>query len=208
MKLSYALPVWNEHEELKRLLTFLQNYIEDSDEIVVQCDKGNTTPEVYKVLSEFNNIKVIEFPLNRDFASFKNNLKDQCTGEWIVQLDSDELPHINLIQNLKTILQENPNIELFLVPRINIVEGLTQEHSLKWGWRVNEKEWVNFPDYQTRILQNTKKIKWTGKVHETIIGHSNYSLLPTDEEWCLYHSKTIERQEKQNNFYNKLDYEK
>ena len=88
MNISYAIPVWNEHLELKELLSTLVLYTNPNDEIIVQCDQGNTTPEVYKVLGEFSNhpqtlVKIIEFPLNKDFASYKNNLKSHCTKEWI-----------------------------------------------------------------------------------------------------------------------------
>ena len=204
MRISYAIPVCNEHEELKRLLEFLVQNIEENDEIVVQCDQGNTTPEVYKVLGDFNKVKVIEFPLKGDFASFKNNLKENCSGEWIFQIDADELPHESLIVNLRELLKINPTTDLFLIPRVNTVDGLTQGHINQWRWNVNEKGWVNWPDYQTRIVQNNPKIKWTSKVHEVLTGHENYALLPQEEEWCLYHPKNIKRQEIQNNFYDNL----
>ena len=210
MKISYAIPVCNEHIELKKLLSFLVKYIDENDEIVVQCDKGNTTPEVYKV---FNNgilrkartqVKIIEFPLNGHFSNFKNNLKEYCSGDWIFQIDADELPHESLIINLKELLKLNTNTEMLLVPRVNTVEGLTQEHINKWRWNINEKGWVNWPDYQTRIIQNNKKIKWQNKVHEQIVGISTKGALPMEEEWCLYHPKNIKKQEIQNNFYDSL----
>ena len=189
MKISYAIPVCNEHVELKKLLDFLHKNIDEKDEIVVQCDKGNTTPEVYEVLGTWQGgpLKVIEFPLNGHFSNFKNNLKEHCTGDWIFQIDADELPHESLIVNLKSLLELNPTTEMFLVPRVNTVEG-----------------WVNWPDYQTRIIQNGPKIKWQNKVHEQIIGISTKGALPTEEEWCLYHPKSIGRQEAQNNFYDSL----
>ena len=202
MRISYAVPVCTEHKEIKNLLTFLTSYIDKEDEIVVQCDQGNTINEVYKVLGEFKNkIKIIEYPLKGDFASFKNNLKNNCTKEWIFQIDADEIPHESLITNLKDLLKLNPTTELFLVPRVNTVKGLTQEHINKWRWNVNEKNWVNWPDYQTRILQNSPKIKWVSKVHEVITGFSTNGVLPTEEEWCLYHHKHINKQEYQNAFY-------
>ena len=206
MKISYAIPVCNEHVELKKLLDFLHKNIDEKDEIVVQCDKGNTTPEVYEVLGTWQGgpLKVIEFPLNGHFSNFKNNLKEHCTGDWIFQIDADELPHESLIVNLKSLLELNPTTEMFLVPRVNTVEGLTQEHINQWRWNVNEKGWVNWPDYQTRIIQNGPKIKWQNKVHEQIIGISTKGALPTEEEWCLYHPKSIGRQEAQNNFYDSL----
>ena len=211
MKISYAIPVCNEYIELEKLLSFLIKYIDENDEIIVQCDQGNTTPEVYKVLDSFkapvglkDPLKVIEFPLNGHFSNFKNNLKENCLGDWIFQIDADELPHESLITNLKELLKLNTNTEMLLVPRVNTVEGLTQEHINKWRWNINEKGWVNWPDYQTRIIQNNKKIKWQNKVHEQIIGISTQGALPMEEEWCLYHPKNIKKQEMQNNFYNSL----
>ena len=199
MKISYAIPVCNEYIELEKLLSFLIKHIDENDEIIVQCDEGNTTPEVYKVLNSFkapvglkDSLNVIEFPLKGHFSNFKNNLKEHCTGDWIFQIDADELPHESLIVNLKELLKLNPTTEMFLVPRVNTVEGLTQEHINNW------------PDYQTRIIQNSSKIKWQNKVHEQIVGISTKGLLPMEEEWCLYHPKNIDRQEAQNKFYNTL----
>ena len=203
MNISYAIPVCNEHIEIKKLLKFLYKHIDKKDEIIVQCDQGNTTPEVYEVLDSLNQ-PYIEFPLRGHFSKFKNNLKEYCTGDWIFQIDADELPHESLITNLKELLKLNPTTEMFLVPRVNTVDGLTQEHINKWRWNVNEKGWVNWPDYQTRIIQNSPKIKWQNKVHEQIVGISTKGVLPMEEEWCLYHPKTIGRQEAQNNFYNSI----
>lgn len=207
MKISYAIPVCNESIEIARLLKFLFEYKRDEDEIVIQCDKGNTTNEVYWVLEEFAhlpNITITEFSLKGDFASFKNNLKSKCSGEWIFQIDADEIPHQNLMDNLPEVLQNNPYTDLLLVPRVNTVEGLTTNHIQEWGWRVDQNGWVNFPDYQTRIIQNSPKIAWGGKVHEVVMGHSQYGMLPQEEEWSLYHHKHIKRQEMQNKFYNEL----
>ena len=206
MKISYAIPVCNEHEELKRLLNFLIENIREEDEIVVQCDQGNTTPEVYKVLGTWQGgpLKVIEFPLKGNFANFKNNLKEHCSGDWIFQIDADEYPDIYLLDVLPSILKENPTTDVFLVPRVNEVLGITQSHLGQWGCNMNDKGWINWPDYQTRILQNNPKIKWTSKVHEVLVGHDKYSALPTNPEYALWHPKSIIRQEFQNKFYESL----
>ncbi len=204
-KISYAIPVHNEYEEIDGLIKHLLKYKKEADEIVVQCDKGNTTENVYKVLDKYHNkIKIIEFPLNRDFASFKNNLKNNCTGDWVFQIDADEIPEEYLISMLPTILKQNPNTEVFWVPRINTVDVLTKEHIQKWGWNVEPNGRVNFPDYQCRILQNTPTIQWVSKVHEVLYGHKSQTQLPANDEFCLIHPKSIERQEIQNNFYNTI----
>jgi glycosyltransferase involved in cell wall biosynthesis len=208
MKISYAIPVCNEWKEIKYLMDYLFKHKREQDEIVVQCDKGNTTSEVYGVLkhySEFNMpYKLIEFPLNGDFAAFKNNLKDNCSGDYIFQIDADEYPEEYLMSTIEWLIKNNPGTDVFWVPRINTVKGLTQEHVNKWGWNVCPKGRVNFPDYQCRILKNVKRIKWKNKVHEVLTGHKTESKLPANDEFCIHHPKTIERQEKQNQFYSTL----
>ena len=208
MKISYAIPVCNERKEIKYLMDYLFKHKREQDEIVVQCDKGNTTPEVYDVLKHYSesNIpyKLIEFPLNGDFASFKNNLKDNCSGDYIFQIDADEYPEEYLMNTIEWLIKNNPGVDIFWVPRINTVHGLTQEHINKWGWNVDPNGRVNFPDYQCRILKNVKRIKWKNKVHEILTGHKTEAQLPANDEFCIHHPKNIERQEKQNQFYSTL----
>ena len=210
MKISYAIPVCNEYKEIEYLLQYLNKHKREEDEIVIQCDQGNTSPEVYRVLqelSEFNNIsyKLIEFPLNNNFAAFKNNLKDNCSGDYIFQIDADEYPEEYLMSHIDWLVDNNPNVDIFWVPRINKVNGLTQEHINKWGWRVDPRDnRVNFPDYQCRILKNIREIKWKNKVHEVLTGYKTESQLPANDEFCIHHLKDIKRQESQNQFYNTL----
>jgi len=193
--ISYAITACNEHRELLQLLEVLHNNIRKEDEIVIQLD-SNATQDVRDIAKEY-----IEFPLNKDFASFKNNLSKHCTKDYIFQIDADEYPHVYLIESLPKIFSYNKNIEVLLVPRINTVEGLTQEHINKWGWNVNDKGWVNFPDYQWRVWKNNQDIHWINKVHERLNGFSEYAALPQMEEYCLFHPKDIKRQERQNALY-------
>ena len=203
MTISYAITVHNELEELTKLLDFLNNNIREEDEIVVQYDEGGVTQEVLEylnIIKKMHEINVIGFPLNKDFASYKNNLKSNCTGDYIFQIDADEIPHEVMIEYLPEVLESNP-VDIIFVPRVNTVNGLTQEHIQKWRWNVNEKGWVNWPDYQTRIYKNTKDVTWMNKVHEKITGYDTFSNFPAEEHWALYHPKQIDRQEKQNEFY-------
>jgi len=203
--ISYAITAHNEHVELERLLDFLNKHIRNEDEIVVQLDT-TATSEVREVAVKYDigaryEYHKVSYGLNGNFATFKNNLKQFCTRPWIFNLDADEMVSEWFIQNLPHILADNPTVELFCVPRINTVDGLTQEHIQKWRWNVNEKGWINFPDYQTRIIQNIPRIGWAGKVHEVITGQSNHAVLPMEEEYCIIHHKEIVRQEIQNNMY-------
>jgi glycosyltransferase involved in cell wall biosynthesis len=207
MKLSYAITACNEHEEIIRLVTQLLNYKGENSEIVVLLDTPKAPTEMVEYLELQANadyITLIESEFDNDFAHWKNFLNSNCKGEWIFQLDADEYLDPNLIVNLEDILENNIDKDLIVVPRINTVEGLTDEHIQKWGWRVDEKGWVNFPDVQTRIYKNKETIGWAGKVHERIGGFESYTAFPSDEMYCIKHPKTIQRQEKQNNYYETL----
>jgi len=209
VNITYAITVCNELEEITKLINFLQPRIESDDEILIQYDEGAATQEVtdyLRILSQLHNsnIKVVGFPLNNDFASYKNNLKNHANGMFIFQIDADEIPSEYLVANMKELLDANKDVDLFFVPRVNTVEGLTKAHIDKWKWNINQNGWVNFPDYQTRIYRRTSDIEWTGKVHERIAGYNTLTLLPSQEEFCLYHHKQIERQEKQNAYYDTI----
>lgn len=198
--ISYAVTACNEHEELDRLLQQLDRNIRGVDEVVIQVD-STVTEEVLNVISKYPAFTLIQFPLNGDFAAFKNNLIKHCNRDYIFQVDADEYLSSELMEHIDFII-ENNDIDLYLVPRINTVEGLTQEHINKWRWGVNEYGWVNYPDYQTRIWKRNEDIKWMYKVHERIVGFKTSAPLPYGYD--LLHPKTIEKQEKQNEFYNKL----
>ncbi len=208
INITYAITVCNELVELTNLLNFLHPRIRKDDEILIQYDSDSVTPQVkdyLTILTQLHkNVRVIAFPLNKDFASFKNNLKNNSNGIFIFQIDADEIPSEYLIATLPEIIDYNKDVDLFFVPRINTVSGLTDSHIKKWGWKVNENGWVNFPDYQTRLYRRTSEIEWQGKVHERIVGYNTLSVLPQEEIYCLYHHKQIERQEKQNALYDTI----
>ena len=209
MKISYAITVCNEFVEIQRLITFLLKNKRSQDEIVVLVDmtKNEPTSELLGYLhrlSSSNYIHLSEQNFNNHFADWKNHLTSICSGNYIFQIDADEIPHENLINSLPDLLEENQMIDVLRVPRVNTVEGLTEEHIQRWGWNVNEKGWVNWADWQMRIYRNSPEIKWVNKVHEVLDGFKYHGMLPIEEEWALYHPKTIEKQEKQNNYYSTL----
>lgn len=203
-KISYAITVCDEHKELENLLGFLFPLKRPEDEIVVQVDKLNCSDKVLKLLDSIEEINYFFFPLNNDFATFKNNLKKICKGDYIFQIDADELPAEETVKNLHKILESNVDIDLFLVPRVNVVRGITDKHIEDWGWEKNENQWINWPDYQSRIFKNNFNIKWKNSVHEYIDGASTGVQLPATLDYALTHVKDIKRQEKQNSLYNKL----
>lgn len=207
MKISYAITVCNEIVEIQQLIKFLLENKRSQDQIVVLYDNKNGTSEVQNYLkSVVSQGQFIWYggEFEGHFADWKNKLTEHCDGDYIFQIDADEFPHKSLLTALPVILEGNPDNEVYLIPRVNTVEGLTQEHIQKWRWNVNEDGWVNWPDYQWRIWKNIPEIKWVNKVHERLEGFKTYAPLPSKEELALYHPKDIKRQEKQNDYYDTL----
>lgn len=207
MKLSYAITVCNEFEETISLLTNLLNYKTENSEIVILLDTPKAQPELIEYLelqANADKITLIESEFDNDFAQWKNFLNFHCKGEWIFQLDADENLDSNLIASMEDILADNDDKELIIIPRINIVNGITQQHIEKWGWRIDTNGWVNYPDYQTRLYKKSEKIGWVNKVHERIVGYDSYTSFPEEEVYSIKHIKDIERQEKQNDSYDNI----
>jgi hypothetical protein len=206
MKISYAITVCNEFLEIQRLVNFLVANKRRQDEIVIQFDSKNGDPEIesylrsHSINGEFN-WHFYEF--QGDFSHMKNRLTDMCKGDYIYQIDADEMPSTYVLDMLPEVLQHN-SVDVLKVPRINTVEGITPEHIETWKWGVNEHGWINFPDFQWRIYKNNGKIKWKNRVHEVLEGYKTMSYLPTETEWCLVHNKTIKKQEQQNKLYEEL----
>lgn len=208
MIITYAITVCNEFVEIQRLMNFLLEKKRSKDNIVVLYDTKNGDKGVEEFLrsksvnSEFS---WIPGEFNGHFADWKNTLKKFCNGDYIFQIDADEMPNEHLISNLPNIIESNDGVEVILVPRVNIVEGIDPGlHLNQWGWVMDEKNRINWPDYQWRIWMNKDEIKWINNVHERLDGFKTYSTLPKKVEYSLYHHKTIKKQVEQNKFYSTL----
>lgn len=214
MKISYLVTCKNENLELGTLLDKLKNHIDGNspnDEIVI-LDDFSDNPDTIKILEKAKQcgITVVQHALNKNFAEHKNYGGKRCVGDYIVQIDADEYPHPTLLYNMKELLEANPTVELYRVPRVNIVRGATQQDAAMWGWHMSTiPSFGNLPiinwhhgDYQSRIYKNSLKVQWHKPLHETVTGAEYVSQLPKEVEWSFIHDKTIDRQRAQNMFYN------
>ena len=204
MKISYSMLVHNETDTLEKLLKFLVKWKNDDDEIVILDDYSDNekTKEILDFYVSTYDIVYEQRNLLKDFASQKNHLKSMGSGDYSFNLDADEIISLWMIKNVHEIIEANDGIDLIYLPRINTVDGITDEHCRMYGYKVNEEGWINFPDWQGRIFRNRPNIRWQYKVHEMITGYQTYATLPTDKPFCILHPKTIEKQVEQNKFYN------
>lgn len=203
--ISYAITVCNEKEEIEVLLETLRMFKRSEDNINVLLDKPKACHRLIDLLYSYSSANLItlkESTFQGDFSKWKNELNEMCKGDYIFNIDADEIPSLELIHNLPYLIEQK--VQAIAVPRVNTVEGITQEHINKWKWTVNEKGWINWPDYQTRIYKNNPEIKWVGKVHEKLRGYEVMSSIPTNLDMHLIHPKKIDRQERQNEFYSAI----
>ena len=206
MKISYSILVHNETNTLEKLLKFLIKWKQPQDEIVILDDYSDDekTKQILDFYVSAHDIVFEQRNLLGDFASQKNHLKNMGSGDYSFNLDADEMISLWMIKNVHEIIEANEGIDLIYLPRINTVEGLTQQHAQAWRWQVNENGWVNFPDWQGRIFRNRPNIRWQYKVHEMITGYQTYATLPQDKPFCILHPKTIKKQEEQNQKYSRI----
>ena len=208
MLLSYAITLCNEREEFLDLFRALDKAKSPTDEIVVLLDYPKADHALLSILHSLSRAKAIKLHagiFDNHFANWKNLLNSFCSGDYVFQLDADELPHPNLLASLESVLRNHPQFDLFLIPRVNTVEGIEEHHLIQWNWKMNSRGWINFPDYQPRLFRNNSKIHWKNKVHETIEGYTGMTAFPEHEEFSLQHHKKIKRQEVQNSFYEDLE---
>jgi hypothetical protein len=211
-KISYTITVCDEYVEIQKLITHLLKHKRQQDEIVVLFDKSKNSKSVEEYLRTHcvdGSFSWYEGEFAGNFAEWKNKLNSLCSQDstHIFNIDADEIPNEFLIQNIYTILQDNPQVELLWVSRINTLEGDEKnviEYVQSQGWRLSEQKYINYPDCQGRIYHNKSNIKWGGAVHETLTGIASHAYLPFEERFCLYHPKTLEKQIKQNNLYNNI----
>ena len=206
MKISYSMLVHNEDKTLEKLLKFLVKWKDEGDEIVILDDYSDNekTKQILDFYVSAHDIVFEQRSLQKDFASQKNYLKNMGSGDYSFNLDADEMISLWMIKNVHEIIEANEGIDLIYLPRINTVEGLTQQHIQSWGWQVNQEGWINFPDWQGRVFRNRPNIRWQFKVHEMITGYQTYATLPMEKPFCILHPKTISKQEEQNQKYSRI----
>jgi len=207
---SYLVTCKNEGMQIKPLLERLFKYKDDGECIIL--DDYSDDAATVQILQDAVNtgggfFQLHKHALNKNYSEHKNYGKSLCKGKYIFQIDADELPSIFLLENIKLILDTNPDIDLYWIPRINDFIGVNPDNAKQWGWRLTPFEnrlIVNWPDPQGRLFKNVSYMKWERRLHEKIEGAKTYSHLPYEYEFALHHNKTIEKQIATNLKYNAI----
>lgn len=202
MKLSYIIGACTEDRELFNLLTFLSEFRNPEHEVVVVLDSNHVTQNVRDVTEKFDWVKTVEQPFEGDFATYKNNFSKFCDGEYIFNIDADEIPQEFLVHMVNKIINDDNPPDLIAVPRINIYPGYTQSFLKKHSFSCNQMGWINWPDYQGRVYR--RELLWGGKVHERIQGATRPTTINADPTYSLWHVKSTTKQDSQDELYDQI----
>jgi len=143
-KISFLVTCKNEGMALEKLLERLKRHCTTHPECnTVVLDDFSTDEYTKNVLNSYKNLDnfiIRQHKLTGDFSEHKNYGNSLCTGEYIFAIDADEIPSDFLLDNLNAILNSNSEVELYCLPRVNILLGLNERELLRWGWNLSKLE--------------------------------------------------------------------
>jgi glycosyltransferase involved in cell wall biosynthesis len=162
--LSVAIAVFNEEENLASCLSSIRSI---ADEIVVV--DGGSTDRTVAIAKKFTS-KIISTDNPPIFHINKQKALDACCGDWILQLDADEIIPEELQKEIQSVVQKDTTINGYYIPRKNYFWG----HWMRKGGQ--------YPDPVIRLVRRGKAHFPAKSVHEQIeiIGQPGYLTEPMD----------------------------
>lgn len=136
-KISIVLAVFNEESNLRSCLESVENL---AWEIVVV--DGGSTDRTIEVAKEFN-ARIIHSNNPPVFHTNKNKAIDASSGDWILQLDADEVVGSELREEIKEAISRISDINGYWIPRKNFFLG---KFLTKGG---------QYPDYTLRLYRKS-----------------------------------------------------
>lgn len=164
MKLSVTLATY--YEDAPLIGRCLEAVYGLADEIiVVYGQKAGETPKIDKKFKA----KIVCQPNNyQNFHQMKKRANDTAKGEWILQLDTDEVVSSRLYGEIQRVISSNPPENGFWIPRINYFLG-----------RFLRKGGV-YPDYTLRLYRKGLGNLPAKDVHEQAIVDGQTGYLKND----------------------------
>ena len=205
--IGYMILCKNEDISLERLLKQVtKNKLKNDKIYVVRDSNGENKKTKYILESYKDEIISFERPVNRAIHDQKNWLAKQSDTDYLFYLDADELLHEDFYKIVHGLLESN-DVDIFFLPRTNIVKGITEEYRASRGWHLDNRGRVNWPDSQDRLFKNKKGIHFNPIPHGRLIGHDTFSQLPDEELYAIYHEKSLEKQISDNDWHDNKERE-
>lgn len=171
----------NEEEIIERCL----NSLYQLTKTIVVIDGGSTdnTPRIVSRWRSYKrkdvDLRMYRIPFNDHFADQKNWAVSFAETDWVFVLDSDEVIESDLVEELKSIV-ENKEFDAVAIPRINYLNG---------------KKTEVYPDHQYRFFR--QYCRYIYAVHEELVGYRNLGFA----EKHIVHAKSMETFDGQQDHY-------
>lgn len=154
MKISVSTIVLNEAEYIENALSSCSF----ADEIII-VDGGSTDETVEKIISlNDKRIKIVKSQWENDFAKQRQISLKNCTGDWIIRIDADEVFSEEFEKNIRDYLQKT-TVSAVTIRQCNLVGNI----------HFYSKTYDNF-ESSPRIFKNIPGLEWKNKIHEVITG--------------------------------------
>ena len=185
-KNSVCMITYNDEECVRDTMENVTPYI--TDDFVIT--DGGSTDKTISIIEEYN-ANLIHRKWDDNFEIQKNTSLDAANHEWRIWIDADETYEPIFWNQLCWYIRDanNRGVDCINVPRINTVEGITQEFADQQAWNLSYFNWVNYPDYQQRIFKS--HCRFAGRTHERIINVKKDAAIVGVH---CNHPKTLERQ--------------
>lgn len=111
--ISVIIPTFNRADFLEKCLFNIesQTLLRDDFEVIV-TDDGNGSSEMNNLKSKFGWVQFIKGP-QKGPASNRNNGAREASGKWLVFLDDDCIPDMDILSSYKAAVEKNPEIKVF-----------------------------------------------------------------------------------------------
>ncbi len=196
MRISYAILSHNEGASLATLLAAIRRPSRAFAWEIVIVDDFSDDPLTREILAaeEYAGSKIIKHALGGDFGAQKNVLTEQCSCDYVFNLDADELPPTRLVAQADVYCRREPDVDVFELPRLNTVADATDADLLAWGKTRNALGHIDWPDWQQRLYRRTPSLRWQGRVHEKLVGYRKLLRFPAEPGFAIMHAKTRAQQ--------------
>jgi hypothetical protein len=151
VKLSLCIATKDSAEYIEKLLQVGRSL---ADEVVVAVD-ASSEDSTERICREYAD-KVFRVESPGYVERILPWLNEQCTGDWILRLDDDELPSVGLIEILPDLMNDREMTHYYLRRRTIIGENGTE-------W-IAQRPW--WPDWKLRLFRNIPSIvRIPGRLH-------------------------------------------
>lgn len=147
-KISVAIATFNEEENIKPCLEAVKDWVSE----IVVVDGGSTDKTI--AVAEKYGAKVTTTDNPPIFHINKQKAIDQCSGDWVLQLDADEIVTSELQDEIKKIIKQDKAKAGYYLPRRNYFLG-------RWM-----KKGGLYPDNVIRFFKKGKARLPCKSVHE------------------------------------------